>query len=252
MRDHSAAPSVHFYSAGFPCTPYSGQGQHGGLESSAGQVGLHCLLYLAAQKPTCFILENVSTITSTRHYNDFKTIMNFLSGVRNADGSATYPLLTFKSMSSDDYGVPQHRPRIYIIGMKKMLKSRPFKFPPKQPLALGSFDNLLEPDHPDPAEVPSNGTEQRNYLLAVEHILKQKKALTDPFVVDLGAGFKTNGKHKANVAFNRAPCITKARAMANAYYCFARSRKLTTTEYFRLQSFPDNRIEIPPGISERQ
>ena len=244
------APYVHFYSAGFPCTPYSGQGLHQGLASDAGKVGLHCLLFIAKSKPKTFLLENVANLASERHWSDFKLIMDDLLAVKDSNGNRMYQFLGYKVMNSVHYGVAQNRRRIYIVGMQKELKARPFKWPSATPTP--ALDNFLDDHVAQPAELPTNATEQRNFLLAVKEIKGQGRAITDNYVADLGGGFKAGGKFSANVAYDYSPCLTKSRCGGNAYYVFSRQRKLTLNEYFRLQGFQPGRIQVPRGVSERQ
>ena len=82
VRDHRACPQVDIYVAGFPCVSYSSLGLGHGLHCADGQVGLHCLCYVAERKPRCFLLENVSNLVSQRHWPDFQMMMRSLKAIK--------------------------------------------------------------------------------------------------------------------------------------------------------------------------
>ena len=247
---HTPPPRVDFYSAGVPCQCYSGEGLRGGLTSETGRVGLSVISYIAEKKPKYFVLENVRALISSRHWGDFELIMNFLRSIKGKDEKPIYRL-TWKVVDALHCGVPQSRPRLFIVGLSKERASRRFLWPTQQPLpTLDQFlDEHVEGQIP---QMPSTRTEQRNYLACVRTILRNGHKLNAPYIADLATNFGNSSDGNAHVMYQRSPCLTRGHAGANSFYYFSRGRKLTLREYFRLQGFPDNRIEAPPGVSERQ
>jgi site-specific DNA-cytosine methylase len=250
-RDHAAAPYVDFYSAGFPCQSYSRQGLGEGVSSTNGNVGLHCLMFIRNKRPKAFILENVASLASKRHWHDFSLIMNFIKGIKDKAGQSIYRL-TWKIVNSLEHGVAQSRPRVFIVGLRQERRTKKFRWP--VPKLLPSLEFFLDRGSSNnPPDVPTTVTEQGNYLACVKTIIDQGKTLTDHFIADLGGGFVgKSGGASHNLAYGYAPCLTKSRCSGNSYYCFARGRKLNLTELFRLQGMPARRIVAPPGVSDCQ
>ena len=173
--------------------------------------------------------------------------MNCLRSIKGKDEEPIYRL-TWKVVDALHCGVPQSRPRLFIVGLSKALASRRL-WPIQQPLpTLDQFlDEHVEGQIP---QMPSTRAEQRNYLACVHTILRNGHKLNAPYIADLATNFGKSSDGNANVMYQRSPCLTRGHAGANSFY--SRGRKLTLREYFRLQGFPDNRIEAPPGVSERQ
>lgn len=243
-RNNAKAPSVDVYTAGFPCQSYSSEGLGQGLESQNGLVGLACIMYIVEKKPRVFLLENVSSLANARHWEAFSLIMNTLYSIKNKQSKPFYRL-TWNVVDALDCGVPQSRPRLFIVGLAT--ERRKFAWPPKVPVA--SLDLYLNAQVSSPPEIPTTMTEQRNYLACVEYIGGTGNSLTANFVADLASGFDNQ---RPNIRLGYTPCLTRSHIASNSFYSFARRRKLVTAEYFRLQGFPTTRIVVPDGISDRQ
>lgn len=247
-RDHHKAPKVHVYSAGFPCQSFSSAGLGQGLGSSNGQVSLHCLSYIAAQLPKVFILENVPALVNRQHWDDFAMMMNFLMSIK-LNGERAYKHLSWNVLNSLDYGAPQSRQRLFIVGLLHEHRGRRFDWPAGQSRArLADF--LDGGPVASPPQVPTTATEQRNYLAAVRSILGGGGKLDDMYVADLGGGWQAEGH--ANMALGYSPCLTRTRCASSSYYLFGKGRKMTLTEMLRLQGVSPTRLRTPPGVSERQ
>lgn len=94
--------------AGFPCQPFSQAGQKKGFDDTRGTLFFDILRILEEKRPHAFFLENVRGLIGHDDGKTFKTIENKLRGLG-------YSFQFFKVRSSD-YGLPQHRPRVFIIG----------------------------------------------------------------------------------------------------------------------------------------
>lgn len=118
--------------AGFPCQPFSQAGYKKGFSdgdnSERGNL-FYCILdILEAKKPKAFILENVRHLLKHDNGRTFNIIYDHL--VR-----ANY-YVEFKILHASDFGVPQLRPRIFIVGFHndQLDTSKPFLFPNPIPL----------------------------------------------------------------------------------------------------------------------
>ena len=108
---------------GFPCQPFSSIGKRQGfLHATQGTLFYDVLRIIKAKQPQAFLLENVPGLVNHDKGNTFKTILGAL-------GEAEYT--TFHQiLDGADFGVPQHRKRIYIVGFKKAVFHNPsFTFP---------------------------------------------------------------------------------------------------------------------------
>lgn len=108
---------------GFPCQAFSQAGKKLGFEDTRGTLFFEIARILSDKKTKCFLLENVRNLVSHDKGKTFKTILNTL---KNLDYEVYYSLFKAK-----DFGVPQNRERIYIVGFHKKLVPNysSFKFP---------------------------------------------------------------------------------------------------------------------------
>lgn len=108
---------------GFPCQAFSQAGKKLGFEDTRGTLFFEIARILSDKKPKCFLLENVRNLVSHDKGKTFKTILNTL---KSLDYEVYYSLFKAK-----DFGVPQNRERIYIVGFHKKLVPNysSFKFP---------------------------------------------------------------------------------------------------------------------------
>jgi len=118
--------------AGFPCQPFSQAGYKKGFSdgenSERGNLFFCILDILEAKKPKAFILENVKHLLKHDNGRTFNIIYEHLV-------NANY-YVEFKILQASDFGVPQLRPRIFIVGFHndQLDTSKPFLFPKPTPL----------------------------------------------------------------------------------------------------------------------
>lgn len=96
--------------AGFPCQPFSYAGKRQGFGDTRGTLFFEVERILNLYQPKAFLLENVRGLYTHDEGRTFKTIINKLHEL----GYGTYDLL----LNSSDFGVPQNRVRLYILGIK--------------------------------------------------------------------------------------------------------------------------------------
>lgn len=107
---------------GVPCQSWSIAGKNLGFEDDRGQLWNDTIFLLNKSKPKAFIFENVKGLVDPRNKEAFDYI---LSQIRKAGYFVNYYLL-----SSSDYGVPQSRVRVFLIGFKEKQFSDKFTLPP--------------------------------------------------------------------------------------------------------------------------
>ena len=121
--------------AGFPCQPFSNAGLKKGFGDTRGTLFYDIAKILEAKKPKVFMLENVKGLKSNNKGNTLKVILKVL---REDLG---YYVPDPKILNSKDFGLPQNRERIFIIGFRK---KNNFSFP--EPLNIKTkVSNILNP-----------------------------------------------------------------------------------------------------------
>lgn len=132
-------PKFDLLIAGFPCQTFSVIGRRDGFSDDIGQLIFHLTRILKETQPTCFLLENVKGLVT---HNKGKSLNIILKKLNDSGYNVTYKILT-----SLDYGVPQMRQRVYFIGFKKTITKSidSFEWPPKK--EIPQLKNYLIDNH---------------------------------------------------------------------------------------------------------
>lgn len=120
--------------AGFPCQPFSIIGDKQGFEDTRGTLFFDIARILKQKQPGAFLLENVKQLLTHDKGRTFAIIEEQLSQL----GYATY----HKVLNALDFGLPQKRERIFIVGFREPIG---FEFP-KPVGAYKPLSEILEPD----------------------------------------------------------------------------------------------------------
>jgi DNA (cytosine-5)-methyltransferase 1 len=103
-------PQVQGFIGGPPCQSWSEAGAARGIEDQRGQLFWEYMRLIKSKKPLFFLAENVSGILFNRHGGAFQEILQGFAGIGY---NVSYGLL-----NANDYGVPQDRERVIIIGYR--------------------------------------------------------------------------------------------------------------------------------------
>ena len=133
-------PEYDMLIAGFPCQTFSVIGRKEGFSDDRGQIIFHIARIIRDTKPKCFLLENVKGLVTHDKGNTIQIIINELSSIGYD--------VTYKVLSSIEFGVPQMRQRVYFVGIRKDLNKdiANFKWPDpveKPPLSAFLIDNNI-------------------------------------------------------------------------------------------------------------
>ena len=104
-------PEFDFLLAGFPCQPFSYAGKQKGFVDTRGTLFFEIERLLNEHRPKGFLLENVRGLTTHDKGRTFKTILDKLKAL---DYGVAYLVL-----NSSNFGLPQNRVRVYIVGLYK-------------------------------------------------------------------------------------------------------------------------------------
>lgn len=135
---------------GSPCQSFSSNGKRGGFIDTRGTLFHDYARIISEVRPKCFIFENVrgmlvhdkgntwSVIKQTFRDLEYNIYLN-----KDKDGKES-PLL-----NACDYGVPQQRERIYLIGIRNDIQlEQPFEFPKPEPLGNKTNKDYLDSNVP--------------------------------------------------------------------------------------------------------
>lgn len=145
----SFSGKVDLLAGGVPCQSFSYAGKQKGLDDPRGCLFLRFIQLIKDCRPKMFLIENVKGLTSNKKGDTFHGILNMLA--LNGGYSVSYRVLNAKY-----FGVPQHRERVFIIGVRSDISSTPFIFPTEDHTALIPLRIALK-DVPD-----SEGFEYNN------------------------------------------------------------------------------------------
>lgn len=121
-KDIEAIPYTDIIMAGFPCQPFSFNGKGLGVDDpDKGNLGKITYNIINKVKPKAFLLENVKGLASKKNLPFLHSLVKELSDLY---------YVTWEVINCADYGVPQNRERVFIIGVRKDIGGV-FNFPPK-------------------------------------------------------------------------------------------------------------------------
>lgn len=130
-------PDFDVLCAGFPCQPFSQAGYKRGFydthKSERGNLFFNIVEIIDVKRPKAFFLENVRGIINHDEGRTFRVIRDILE---NELGYSFY----FQVVKASDFGLPQLRPRVFMIGFRDDRELRGFQFPQPIPLKLTMSD----------------------------------------------------------------------------------------------------------------
>ncbi len=223
--DPKEIPDFDILCAGFPCQPFSIAGERRGFCDTRGTLFFDIERIIEAKQPKAFILENVKGLTSHDKGKTLKVIIEILE--KKLDYRVFYQVL-----NSKDYGVPQNRERIYIIGFKD--KSIDFKFPDKVDKRV-DLNDILE-KNPIGSEI--SDTAKFNVIENLKQHKKYNEIKDNPLLL----AYEIR-KSRATFRYdNLSPTLTAKMGTGgnNVPVLVNQMRKLTTRECLRIQGFPDS------------
>ena len=109
--------------AGFPCQAFSIAGKRGGFEDTRGTLFFEVAEIIRRKKPKAIFLENVKGLTN---HGQGKTLATILHVLRNELG---YFVPEPQILNAKNFGVPQNRERIFIVGFRNDLGIQDFEYP---------------------------------------------------------------------------------------------------------------------------
>ncbi len=131
--DASAIPNHDLLFAGFPCQPFSIIGSRLGFEDTRGTLFFEIARILKEKRPKAFVLENVKQLVG---HDEGRTLKRILETLHELGYTNSH----FKVLNALDFGVPQKRERVFIVGF---LDSVVHTWP-RRPTAVRTLNDILE------------------------------------------------------------------------------------------------------------
>ena len=136
LDGHQYAGKIDLFVGGSPCQSFSLVGKQRGLEDTRGTLFYEYARLIKEIEPKVFIYENVKAVLS----NDNGITWSKMQQVFNELGYRFY----YKLLNSSDYGIPQNRERIFVVGFRNDITlDVPFEFPKSIPLKKKMKDFLV-------------------------------------------------------------------------------------------------------------
>lgn len=146
-------PEHEILCGGFPCQPFSKAGKQEGFDDKEGRGILFNYIadIIRVRRPKYILLENVANLLSHDEGNTWRVICERLSN-SELNGGLNYDIQA-KVISPHEYGFPQYRKRIYIVGIDRLQGNLDlFKWPTKPVKATCDISSIMEkvPTEPQP------------------------------------------------------------------------------------------------------
>lgn len=227
-------PKIDGLVLGFPCNDFSVVGSRQGRSGQYGKLYRWCIRGLKEKKPLFFIAENVVGLSSSG--NDLQVIQ---SNMEQA-GYTIFPEI----YHFENYGVPQARRRIIIVGFRKDLGVTDFRHPkpttPDKPISCRQALRGIPKD--------ALNNERTKQSKTVTERLKHIKPGENAFTANLPRHLRLTLKSQATISqiYKRLKpnepsyTVTGSGGGGTHVYHWKENRALTNRERARLQSFPDN------------
>lgn len=211
--------------AGFPCQAFSHAGLKKGFDDTRGTLFFDIATILKTHKPKAFLLENVKGLKSHDGGYTFKKIIDTLNDIG-------YQTVEHQVLNARDFGLPQNRERVFIVGFWKHTNFD-FPEPPKSKTRLGSIlQKRVKEKYTISDKLWTSAIKRRERAISKGNGFSYKLFNRDSiYTSTLSARYYKDGLEILVEQQNKNP------------------RRLTPLEAKRLQGFPDN-FEIP--VSDAQ
>ena len=221
---------------GSPCQSFSAIGKRGGLEDARGTLFYDYARLVQELQPKVFIFENVPGMLNHDKGNTWKTI-------RSVFESLGYKLY-FDVLNSINYGIPQDRKRLFVIGFKNHFVN--FVFPPKVDLETTMFDYL------EPSVDPKHYLGKKGFEFVTNPKYKNRARVNHKVIQTEKANqqFNWNGDFVFEELDSKkhTPKILERAYVGNWNGKRGVCRQLSYRECMRLMGFPDSYKIVVPNV----
>ena len=231
----SEIPDFDILFAGFPCQPFTVSGkQHGITDRKNGALIYEIIRILVHKRPKAFILENVRGLMSHNEGYTFELVLALLESIGYE--------LTFRLLNTLDFGLPQHRERVFIVGFDNWHSADAMEWPEEgYPEDRRSLADILEDD----LDVDEKWYLRRLQPEAAEEIGLLYNPEHNPSICKVSEDWVKQRKNVRKVfadivrEYTFASTLTTMAVPNRKYDLVNGERLFTPRERWRLQGFPD-------------
>ena len=231
--DEKNIPNHDILLAGFPCQAFSLAGQKRGFEDARGTLFFDVARIIKYHKPKVVFCENVKNLVN----HDRGRTFNVIKSILEALGYTVF----YKILNSKNFGVPQNRERIYIVGFRKDIAPERFLFPEKTDCTRVIKD-IVEED-----EVSTKYYLSTAYLTSLKRHKERHASKGNGFGYEVRELYSVAGAivcggmgRERNLIIDERLTdfipVTHIKGGVNREYI----RKMTPREWARLQGFPND------------
>ncbi|MGA1826640.1 DNA cytosine methyltransferase [Microbacterium sp.] len=224
---------------GFPCNDFSVVGEQKGIDGTFGPLYEYGARVIDEYAPMWFVAENVGGLRNSNDGTAFEMILDRLQHAGgDRGGYKLYPHL----YKFEQYGVPQRRHRILIVGIRDDID---VEFTVPSPVPFKELDNSVRTalsGIPGWAENQELTKQSENVVRRLKHILPGQNAFTADIPAELQlnvGGAKISQIYKRLEAEKPSYTITGSGGGGTHVYHWDEHRALTNRERARIQTFPD-------------
>lgn len=217
--DPKSIPDCDVVLGGFPCQDFSVAGKRLGLASERGNLYRAMVRIIEMKQPIIFVAENVTGLLTANEGTAMERIhLDFSKAGMGYD-------VAYKVLNAADFGVPQKRERVIIIGVRKDI---PYRC-----------------DFPAPTHMPKELSKEyglKPWITAKEAIGDleddtKRESLANP---GYSKAKKNNGQGNNRIRADAPSPTIRSEHHGNIEYHYSLDRRLSAREAARLQSFPDD------------
>lgn len=242
--DSKDIPDHNILTAGFPCQAFSIAGGRGGFEDTRGTLFFDIARILKEKRPEAFFLENVKGLMNHRSGKTLETILHVLRS------DLGYQVPDPQIVNAKDFGVPQNRERVFIVGFRNNMEISNFQYPKPTGKSV-SINDIIE-----------DGVVSAKYYLSTVYLSSLREHKKRHERKGNGFGYEIRDRdsiantivvggmgHERNLIIDHRledyTPVTNIKGKVNREGI----RKMTPREWARLQGFPED-FKIP--VSDTQ
>ena len=243
IGDKSILGDIDCFAFGFPCNDFSIVGESKGLGGKFGPLYSYGVKVLKEYQPKFFVAENVGGLQSA---NEGKAFIQILTELEDSGYKLTPHLYKFQ-----EYGVPQARHRIIIVGIRNDLALEGIEFKVPAPITLASTEYktaseaILNPPIPEDApnhDMPKHSAKVKEMLSYIPQGSNAWYPVIPEHLQLKVKGARMSSIYKRLDPDRPAYTVTGSGGGGTHMYHWDELRALTNRERARLQTFPDDFI----------
>jgi DNA-cytosine methyltransferase len=224
-RDTTSMEPVDVFMFTPPCGSFSAAGLKDGVEAQQGRLLFASLDYIRVHKPRAIVMENSPLLVGKFKY-DLACLLAMLKKFKYS--------VSFKILKTNDFGIPQTRKRLYVVGVLQQFERKNAKWWPEpypSCVGIGKLIKVLPPEEwkPYPTCEKARQNVETAYTKVVQQGINPWKSWV---IVDAKSSHRFMG-----FQVGQSPTLCRARCSQMGYWCSKKGGYLNVTDMMLLQGF---------------